>query len=168
MRRLLRRLFHGCIMNIRSGDIIAFRGTGLVSELIQHVEGGTYSHVAVAYLEPDGTLSVLEAREGVGLRKIAAKGYLEQYKVDRVACAVNWTFQLETFALSKIGQPYSYIAALEVGLGLTPPDGALICSLYARDVLSQAGFSFPRAAMTPQALVDDLLDAGKSVSRLIL
>jgi len=154
-------------MTIHSGDILAFRGTGLVSELIQHVEGGAYSHVAVAFVEPDGALAVLEAREGAGVRKVAAKGYIDSYKVDRVECAVNWTCELETFALSKLGQPYSYLAALDVGLGLTPPDGAQICSLYARDVLTQAGFSFPRRGMTPQALVDDLLDAGKSLSHFV-
>eukprot|EP01037_Dinobryon_pediforme_P018398 gene18398-18667_t len=154
------------ISQVRSGDVLAFRGEGFISEIIQHVEGGIYSHVAIAYREADSSLSVLEAREFVGVHKIPAAGYLEKFKVDLVRTDVNWTFELETYALQLLGHPYSYIAAVEVGLDLTPPAGALVCSLYDRDILQKAGFSFPRRGMHPQALVDDLLDAGKSISRI--
>eukprot|EP01037_Dinobryon_pediforme_P011886 gene11885-11977_t len=152
------------VNQVQSGDVLAFRGTSLMSELIQHVEGGAYSHVALAFQQPDG-LYVLEAREFIGIRKIIASKYLPVYHVDLIATGCKWTPQVEALALSIIGKEYSYLAAIEVGLGFSPDQSAEICSLYCQQVLTKAGFVIPRRGMTPQALIDDLIEQGATISK---
>ena len=51
---------------IRSGDILAWRGTAPLAKLIRHVEGGSWSHVGVAWAI-GGRVLVLQAQEFTGI-----------------------------------------------------------------------------------------------------
>ena len=144
-------------MQIQSGDILAWRGSSALDRLIEHVSGGSYCHVGVAYVA-GGTISVLQAIEGAGVNKVALADNLP---CDHIPTGLAWTQAVEDFAVRQIGRRYSYLDALEVGIGIKPTDHrGLICSTYARDVLIHAGLKLPLTGMTPSALVDDLLDLG--------
>ena len=145
---------------IRSGDLLAWRGATALDELIEHVSGGSYCHVGIALVE-NGDIFVLQAMECAGVEKVHLADHLP---CDRIETGIAWTSETEAFALAKLGQRYSYLDALEVGLGLAPTDRrGLICSTYARDVLLKAGVKLPLAGMTPSAIVNDLIDLGCSL-----
>ncbi len=142
---------------IRSGDLLAWRGATALDELIEHFSGGSYCHVGIALVE-NGEIQVLQAMEGRGVEKVSLSDHLP---CDWIETAIAWTAETEAFALAKLGQRYSYLDALEVGLGFAPTDTrGLICSTYARAVLLKARLDLPLKGLTPAALVNDLLDLG--------
>ena len=150
------------IKDVKTGDVLAFRGNSSISEVIERIEDGRHSHVAFAYFDGD-ELFVIESREFVGVRKIKSSGYLDQYKIDLIQTSGMWSPSVEAYVLSQIGHEYSYLAAVEVGLGLTPGPLQLVCSLFVADA-----FGLPRKGMTPETLVYDLIDAGCVLSSFSL
>ncbi|WP_208999417.1 hypothetical protein [Roseibium sediminis] len=144
--------------DIRSGDLIAFRGNGPVSRLIRHVTGGRHTHVGVAF-RYGGRLFVLEAREraGVQIRACSNVGAF-----DWIETGLKWTDAAENFAFSKLGKPYSYLDAVRAGLGARLRGTGYICSEYAAEIQLRCGgvdaTAIPMA--TPVKLVDFWLNTG--------
>jgi hypothetical protein len=144
---------------IRSGDIFAWRGTNFLANIIEHVTGGSYSHVAVAWRFRK-RLFLLQANEGTGVQLIAASTTVKRGPCDWISTDVNWTDKVEDVALSQLGLPYNYIAAAEVGFNLIPSTSAEICSIYAGNVLNACGMKINYKGLTPKSLVDNLLNNG--------
>lgn len=147
---------------IRSGDLLAWRGKGLVSWLIRHVTGGSHTHVGVAWWLHD-RLFILEAREGVGVQIRAASAALP---FDWISLDLIWDEVTERFALQALGKPYSYADALRAGLGFRLSDDGYICSEYAAEVircLEMDCSDRPASHSTPTGLVQHWLDHGKAL-----
>lgn len=67
---------------IEEGDVLLFRGTGLVSNLIQSVTQSEYSHVAIASRH-NGNWEVVEFREWYGGRIVDLENYLSQSRENK-------------------------------------------------------------------------------------
>lgn len=141
---------------IASGDIFAFRHSGALSEFIEHVTGGTYSHVAVAWRFRN-RLFAIGATEVIGVRMSALSQVLP---ADWIATGLQWNDDAEELMFAHYGLPYSYAAAVEVAVGLTPRPTAQICSTFCADVLAKLGMTMDRKGLTPRVLIDNLLDKG--------
>ncbi|WP_150522774.1 hypothetical protein [Roseibium sediminis] len=150
--------------DIRSGDLIAFRGNGPVSRLIRHVTGGRHTHVGVAFWWWH-RLFVLEAREGDGVRLRACSARLP---FDWIATGLNWTEAAEQFAADTLDDPYSYLDAVRAGLGLKLRSDGFICSEYAAGIQMRCKgtgcASLPVGH--PSGLVDYWLDLGRPLRSL--
>jgi len=143
---------------IRSGDILAWCGTQSISQLIRHVEGGSWSHVGIAWVI-GGRVLVLQAQEFSGINIMPLSQLLP---VDWISTSIHWTEAVEAKALARVGEAYSYLDALRVGLGLRPHSDK-ICSLFANSI---DGFDFSPEGLTPSRLVELLMDNGKFLRRL--
>ncbi len=144
---------------IRSGDVLAWRGQGRISDFIRRVTGGDYSHVALAWWCRDH-LYVIQSQGGdeTGIFRLSKR--VREGDIDWLTTGITWTPALEAHALDLLDKDYSYLACAAVGLGLTPPRGGQVCSLLCADVLDHAGLKLARRGMTPEALVQDLLALG--------
>lgn len=147
---------------IRSGDLLAFKGESLLGRLVCHVTGSDYSHVGIAW-RFRGRLFILEAREGRGVGIRAASNALPfaWAKLD-----LAWTNEAEDFALSALGKPYSYLDALKAGLGFPLTETGLICSEYAATIQAHLDARFFDKGVrptTPAALVNFWSDHGAAL-----
>ena len=151
---------------IQSGDVLAWRGQGLISRFIRRVTGGDYSHVGIAWWHL-GHLYIIQSQgnDATGIFRLSKR--VREADIDWVATHRVWTDALEAHALDLLDKDYSYLACAAVGLGLTPPAGGQVCSLLCADVLNTAGMALPRKGMTPEALVEDLLGMGLERINLI-
>ena len=146
-------------VHIKSGDVLAWRGSTWVSDFIRRVTGGDYSHVAIAWWY-QGHLYVIQSQgaKQTGIFRLSKK--VREAHIDWIATGVVWTPKLEAYALDLLDKDYSYMSAIAVGLDRMPPPGGQVCSLLCADVLDHAGLHLPRKGMTPEALVSDLLALG--------
>ena len=143
---------------IRSGDLLAWRGSGPIGWLIRHVTGGSHTHVGVAWRFRD-RLFVLEAQEGRGVQIRALSRALP---CDWIRTNNPWGKAAEQAALERLGLPYSYRDALRTGLGLSQIRYGDICSEYAARVLSVTDphkTDYPPSP-SPAELVNHFLDDG--------
>lgn len=67
---------------IEEGDVLLFRGTGLISNLIKSVTQSEYSHVAIASRH-NGNWEIVEFREWFGGRIIDFENYLRQSQASK-------------------------------------------------------------------------------------
>ncbi|MBV1705847.1 MAG: hypothetical protein KGQ37_01415 [Hyphomicrobiales bacterium] len=109
--------------SIKSGDVIAWRGTGAVSEFIRRVTGGDYSHVAIAWWSHQH-LWVIQSQGGheTGIFCLS-KLVRDHAQLDWIATGLGWSAAIEAKALDLLDKDYSWLACAAVGLGLTPPAG---------------------------------------------
>ena len=150
--------------NIKSGDLIAFRGTGPFSRFIARVTGNSYTHVGIA-ITMKNRVMVIQDKELKGVELIPLSSMLP---CDWIGTNAQWTEEAETFAFSNIGQSYSYINALLAGLGFPPIGKNSICSEYAASVLKKANvLKTDTVILTPGNLVDTLLDLGHPLEKII-
>ena len=152
--------------SIRSGDLLAWRSKSLLSLVIRMVSAGSWSHVGVAWWFKD-RLFVMEAREGVGVTLRAASQTLP---FDHIAIKADWSERAETYAVSQLGLPYSYLDAARAGLGLKFAAKGKICSEFAVDLLRRTGNAFLLSGrkgwpnpVTPSELVEHFLDRGATL-----
>lgn len=142
---------------IKSGDLLAWRGRGPIAWLIRTVTGGSWTHVGVAWWL-HGRLFILEAKEGSGVQIRAASA---AFPFDWLALGFDWSEKVEQFALSRLGKPYSYIDALQAGLGFPLTQEGYICSEYAAELFRRMD---ARASLlsspTPTKLVQFWLNQG--------
>ena len=61
---------------IQEGDILLFRGSGIIGALIKRYTGGVHSHVALAHKDGD-ILECVEFREFIGGRSVALKSQVD-------------------------------------------------------------------------------------------
>lgn len=148
---------------IASGDLLAFRNDRIVSEMIRHWTGGSYSHVGIAWRYRERVF-VLAAKEGIGVCCLA---------LSRLGpCAwlrtgVAWTDEVDTLATDRLGLPYSYADCALVALGRRPHHDDEVCSVYAATILQAAGLALPQPSYTPSALVEAVIDAGAEMRAVL-
>lgn len=148
---------------LKSGDVLAWQGTGPLSRFIAHITGGAYTHVGIVWRDDDRVF-ILQDKEFVGINLIAASE--APFPCDWIKTDLPWTDDIRNQAFRCMGKSYDYIAAIEVGLNLTPMPHKLVCSLYVGELISAMGLPCLTKGLTPQALVDILLKNGCSLTRL--
>lgn len=163
---------------LRTGDILLFRGRGLISWAIRSVTLSPYSHVAIAYV--DGLVPFcLEMREGRGYRALpidraAGKAAIDVYRVlfdeydpDRAIEEMR-IFKYKAENQSKVFSGYSYWMIVKRWLRSVPiirglfrqPNGDddplgsdFVCSTTVAYAVRQAGVdlvhNLPDALTTP-------------------
>lgn len=147
---------------IRSGDLLMFRGHGLFAPLIRFVTRSAWAHCGVAWVIGERVM-VLECRalNGVTMRSLSAAA-----PCDWISTGVVWGEAVETYALSRLQKPYSWLDAIKVGLHQRPSKHGQVCSTYAGQVLHAAGLSGAIEGLTPGALAKAFLDGGARITAL--
>jgi hypothetical protein len=146
----------------QSGDVVFFVGTDLLSQFIRVVTRSAYSHVGFVVVESDGTF-LYEDVPGVGVRR---RPIVDAVPFDMVSGEWRWTGWADNTATRELGKAYRYLDAIRVGLGLFPDRADGCCSLYAGRVLEECGLRLSRRGLTPERLMEDLLDNGGVVRRM--
>jgi hypothetical protein len=152
---------HNLRHDIRSGDLLAWKGTSWVGRFIRHWTGSDFSHVGIAWVFADRVF-VLEAREFRGVQITPLSSALPCYWI---STGIKWTPALEEAALDEVGQRYSFADAIRAGVGLKPRSAnGWQCAEYAAWLLylarlpdltrQEADFTF---CPTPGELVDNVL-----------
>lgn len=152
---------------IRSGDLLAWRGRSIWGRAIGAVTQSAYSHVATAMWHYD-RLFIVEAKEGIGTRLEPASVHLP---FDYVTTGMEWHDEDTRFVFSHLGKPYNFVDLARVALDMHPDGVGDICSelckklIHPTDWLSKK--NMPHAP-TPANLVTHFLDHGgalKAVKR---
>jgi virulence-associated protein VapD len=116
---------------IKTGDIIAFSGTGFFGRLIRRFTGQTYSHVGIAWVI-SGRVFIVEALDGRGVVMRPLSITLPFYRIESKS---DFTEIHEEYMLSKVGKAYSYIDAILAGLGIKPKSSDVYqCAEFIADV----------------------------------
>lgn len=131
--------------SIRSGDLLAWRGTGPVGRLIRHWTGESWSHVGIAWVV-GGRVLVLEAREGRG---VVASPLSRRLGCHHIPTGAEWDDAMQSRALERLGEHYSYMDAIRAGFGLRLAGSGWQCAEYAAYVLGLEGLP----AFTPGEIV---------------
>ena len=154
--------------NLKSGDVLAWTHKGIKSWkdfeifIVRLAQRSEYSHVGMVWKIADRVF-ILEA-VGSGVRIYPLSKELPCF---HIATDIEWTPELEEFALSKVGESYSKWEAIKGFLTgkATQGDGSWQCAEYCKAVLRQAGMEF-QGKTTPSGLVNDLLNKRKSLSKI--
>lgn len=120
---------------IRSGDLLFFRGTGLDAWAVRTWTHSPYSHVGIAW-RIAGRVVVLESRPVHG--GVTFDRTLSQALADGatwVPLETPWTAAMESRALEHLGAPYGWANDLRAALGLRVHGPAMECAEYASLVL---------------------------------
>lgn len=151
--------------DIKSGDILAWTHRGFGSwyaikiQAVRFFTRSEYSHVGVAWVV-GGRVLVIEAV--TPLARIFPLSKLGDFY--RLTPEINWTTEVETFALSHVGQKYSQWQAVKAFFGLTSEaDGLAQCAELVRGILRASGDPADVDA-TPSEVVNYLLENGKTLT----
>jgi hypothetical protein len=116
---------------IKTGDIIAFSGTGFISRVIRKFTGQTYSHVGIAWVV-SGRVFIVEALDGRGVVMRPLSIIFPFYRIESRS---DFTELHEEYMLSKIGKAYSYFDAVLAGLGIKSKSSDVYqCAEFIADV----------------------------------
>lgn len=159
---MLRRVdYHQVRQNIKSGDLLAWEGRSFYGRMIRLWSGSRYTHVGVAWVH-QGRVFILEAREGAGVT-IRALSRAGDFVL--IPTQLEWADDVEAFALSNMGLPYSWGDILSVVFSRKLAAPGFICTEYAARVLEVAGLDMSHVDYTPVSIVDKVLNQleGKAV-----
>ena len=151
---------------IKSGDVLAWTHKGLKSWkdfeiwIVRLGQRSEYTHVGLAWVV-GGRIFILEAAGGA-VRIFPLSNELPCY---HISPGIDWTPEVEEFALSKVGEPYSKWEAVKGLFGKTKRDDQWQCAEYTREVLKQAGLDLDCDA-TPSAVMSKLLELDHSLIQL--
>lgn len=152
--------------NIKSGDVLAWTHKGIKSWtdfevfVVRLMQRSEYSHVGVAWVF-GGRVFILEA-VGSGIRIMPLSKEVPCFHLDT---KVEWTPEVEEYALSKIGEKYSKWEAIRGFFGKAKDDNKWQCAEYTKKILSKAGIDLDCRA-TPSGVVDALLSENSSLVKL--
>jgi hypothetical protein len=148
---------------IKSGDALAWthRGWGSWHDIkIQLFTRSEFSHVAVAWAVRGRVFALEAVQPCVRIYPLSQLGdfYHLPTQPTRSTSSIKaaWTDDVETFALSKVGQPYSQWQAVLAFFGLSKADHKWECAEYAKAVLAAAGVKV-YGSDTPTAFVQSLM-----------
>jgi hypothetical protein len=137
--------------DIKSGDIIAFSGSGIFSKLIRRFTGETYSHVGIAWIV-GSRIFIVEALDGRGVVMRPLSEITPFYHLQN---KIEFTDAIESSMLSKIGMKYGYFDVILAGLGLkSKPNDSYQCAEFVADVF---GILDEFKSYTPGKLVNYFL-----------
>ena len=151
---------------IKSGDVLAWTHVGFKSwkdfelMMVRLGQRSEYTHVGVAWVVA-GRVFILEA-VGTGIRIFPLSKELPFF---HIASNIEWSTDVEEFALSKLGEEYSKWEAFLGLFGKTSRDDKWQCSEYVREILKKAGKDLDCEA-TPSAVVNAMLDQGGSLLKV--
>ena len=138
---------------IKSGDLLAFSHgdwkswSGIKTLAVRAFTLSTYSHVGVAWVV-GGRVFVLEAvKPKLRIYPLSLSGDFYH-----TATSAVWTDQVEEYALSQIGQPYSELNAMAAFFAPLKKGDVSECAAYAREIMSRAGVDLG-AISRPDAVV---------------
>lgn len=150
---------------IQTGDLLAWRGTGLLGHTIRRWTGESYAHVGLAFCVY-GRVLVAEAREGRG---VSVRALSRNLPFHHIASGVLFDEATIGALIERFDSPYSYFDAARAGIGLaTKRDHAWQCAEYASDLLIKAGRLKENhsSANTPGKLVATMLATGGQLKQL--
>lgn len=132
---------------IKSGDALAWthRGWGswhdIKIQLVRMFTRSEFSHVAVAWVVGGRVFALEAVQPCVRIYPLSQLGdfYHLPTSQDNPYFRLVWTDDVETFALSKVGEPYSQIQAVLAFFGRSKADRKWECVEYAKTVLHKAG-----------------------------
>ena len=97
---------------MQSGDILLFKGSGLMSKIIQLGTSSKYSHVAVC-VDADMFLAI-EAQGSVRAADIRA---MANYDIFRIKKGYNYSLNKSiSFLVSKLNEKYDYAGVIFLGI----------------------------------------------------
>ena len=132
---------------MKTGDLVAFRGTGFVSWVIRKWTDSPYSHVGVLWVH-NGVELVLEAMPGQG---VACNALGNRMKDRPIVFVTGREVEIHR-ALPHLGDRYSFLDAVEAGLDGRESDGkGWQCAMFAAWLL---GIDHTQEGLTPEKLVD--------------
>jgi hypothetical protein len=150
---------------IKSGEVLAWSHRGWSSfydlriQIVRLFTRSEYSHVGVAWVV-GGRVLVIEAV--TPLVRIYPLSKLGDFY--RLTPEITWTTEVETFALSHVGQKYSQWQAVKAFFGFTSEaDGLAQCAELVRGILRASGDPADVDA-TPTEVVNYLLETGKTLT----
>ncbi len=147
---------------IKSGDVLAWRGKSLLARLIEWVTGGAYSHVGIAYWLED-RLMVVQQREFTGQDMAFLSDNLP---FDWISTNITLSTAAKGVMFEQLEHPYSYLDAVRIGLAIAARKQGRICSTFAAQVLDACGFDLPDRVQSPSSLVAALLKQGAALQSL--
>lgn len=142
---------------IKSGDLLAFSHFGwnslrdLKIQAIRIWTRSEYSHVGIAWVV-GGRVFCLEAVNPL-VRIYPLSNLGEFYWLPT---SIDWTQEVEEFAMSIVGQKYSTWQAIQSAFEEPQKDNLWQCCEYAREVLRLGGIDLGKVA-TPTAIVRSAL-----------
>jgi hypothetical protein len=120
---------------IRSGDLLLFRGTGFSAWLVRQWTGSPFSHVGLAWCI-GGRVLVLESRPEYG--GVTINRALSQALGDGptwMALGVTWDEAMEERALAVLGSSYGWKNSLRSAFGIRVSGDEVECAQYVFHVL---------------------------------
>jgi hypothetical protein len=149
---------------IVSGEVLAWSHRGFKSfydakiQLVRFFTRSEYSHVGIAWVV-GGRVLVIEAV--TPLVRIYPLSKLGSFY--RLSDPVAWTPEVETFALSHVGQGYSQWQAIKAFFGIAvDTDGLAQCAELVRGIIRESGVPCEVDA-TPTTIVQFLLERGATL-----
>ena len=127
--------------NIKSGDVIAFRGHGLFCWAIRAVTRSQWSHVALAWVVGERVLLIESRASRMGVtidRPLSTAGACTW-----IPTGAAWGVWPESVALDALGIAYGWLDVFRAAGGLSPRNRGLHCAEYVADVLAAAGVKWP-------------------------
>ena len=149
--------------NIKSGDLLAFSHgdwkswNGIKVNFVRIFTRSTYSHVGIAWVT-SGRVFVLEAVKPK-LRIFPLSLYGDFY---HIGMDIDFTPEVQEFALSKIGINYSEYTAIKAYFNPLPEGTVSECAAYTREVFLKAGIKLGELAR-PDEVVLSALDLNKQL-----
>lgn len=133
--------------NMRTGDVLLVKATGLISRIIRSLTGESYNHVAMI-IEKDEGVFVVEMKEFKGWQMMPASQWMDKYKKKEVSwgkapAGVRDSVCAEDNALSHRGRKYSYWTLVTVWLTQftkRSAPGNLVCSTFVQTVWQECGY----------------------------
>jgi hypothetical protein len=154
---------------IKSGDALAWthRGWGswhdIKIQLVRMFTRSEFSHVAVAWVVGGRVFALEAVQPCVRIYPLSQLGDFYHLPTQPMQSAssikTTWTDDVETFALSKVGEPYSQAQAVLSFFGSPKADRKWQCAEYAKAVLFAAGVKV-HGRDTPTAFVQSLMYDG--------
>lgn len=151
---------------IRTGDILGFHGTTLLSRTIELLTGkkdlDSWSHVGVFYWDGPG-LWVAQEYEGTGFGCYPASQLIGRFMAERGVCfwgaaprsveenTVGVAELIATYRVTPSLRPYGYGSLLKVLFDehVDPNSVQAVCSIFAQQTWERCGYTFSKL-MSPE------------------
>lgn len=154
---------------IKSGDVLAWSHHGWKTWHDIKIQGvrfftqSEYSHVGLAWVI-GGRVLVIEAV--MPLVRIFPLSSLLDQDCYLIPSNTPWRYDTETLALSKVGQPYSQLQAMQAFFHLPTEDTNWQCAELVRAVLKNDGLDVGNVA-TPTGIVRNRMKAGATMIAIV-
>lgn len=133
---------------LKSGDVVFLREHTFMAKVIRTFTRSDFCHCGVVWVS-GSRVFLLEVRWGMG---VTMRLLSEALPCVWIKTGCNWTEDVETAALMRLQTRYSALAAVALGLGVTPPGRLQACSLGVVDMIWPGMWPAPepeRKGLTP-------------------